>query len=92
MQQARKSQIGVVHPRVREAPRRAGVARRRSSARPLEALASLALRLPAAALSRAAALSVSLLFGSRRGLRGYGRSGYPEIDHWMAGRRRDFDK
>ncbi len=101
MAEVHRSRMGILQQR-ESAPRAQpeGVARQAGPSARLEslvhsaaALGDVVIRLLAAILIRPVAVAGRLLLGSQSNrVSGYGRDGYPEMDHWMAGRRHRLDK
>ena len=87
MAEVHKPSIGILQ------RRRPASAAHESLAHSAAALGGSAVRLSSAVLTWPAVAIGRLLLGSRRTrIGGYHRTGYPEMDHWMAGRRHRSDK
>lgn len=93
MTEGHRSRIGILQQRgPASSPQQEGVARPAARSAVHEPLLAV-VRLSSAVLIRPVAMAVRLLVGSRSNrVSGYRRSGYPEMDHWTAGRRRGLDK
>ena len=100
MAEVHRSEVGILQQR-ESAPRAQpeGVAKQAGPPARVEslvhsaALGAVVIRLLAAILIRPVAVAGRLLLGSQSNrVSGYGRDGYSEMDHWMAGRRHRLDK